>query len=135
MTRAPAAGDDVARPSRYPSRHLEDAAVPLALVVTHVLRPGHEEAFDALVARTLEGIRRDEPGTLVYVSHTDDADPLRRIFYELYTDRAAFEAHEWQPHVREFLERRPGHIRSVEVTFLDAVAGKPAPEPSARTVT
>jgi quinol monooxygenase YgiN len=104
--------------------------VPLALVVTHVLEPGNEEEVDALVERTLQGIRRHEPDTLVYVSHTDEADPLRRIFYELYTDRAAFEAHERQQHVREFLDRRPALIRSVEVTFLDAVAGKPGPVPS-----
>jgi quinol monooxygenase YgiN len=99
----------------------------LALVVTHVLTPGHEEAFDALVRRTVEGIRAHEPGTLVYVSHADEADPLRRIFYELYADRAAFEEHERQAHVRAFLDERPRHIASVEVTFLDAVAGTGAP--------
>lgn len=99
----------------------------LALIVTHVLEPGHEEAFDALVARTVAGIRDHEPGTLVYVSHTDDGDPLRRTFYELYTDRAAFEAHERHEHVRAFLDERPRHIRSVDVTFLDAVTGTAAP--------
>lgn len=99
----------------------------LALVVTHVLKPGHEEAFDALVLRTLDGIRAHEPGTLVYLSHTDDADPLRRVFYELYTDRAAFEAHERHEHVRAFLDERLEHIRSVDVTFLDAVMGTARP--------
>ena len=99
----------------------------LALIVTHVLKPGHEAAFDALVARTLEGIRQHEPDTLVYVSHTDGSDPLRRIFYELYTDRSAFEAHERQEHVRTFLDQRHDHLDSVEVEFLDAVTGKPAP--------
>jgi quinol monooxygenase YgiN len=94
----------------------------LALVVTHVLLPGHEEAFDALVVRTLEGIRASEPGTLVYVSHAV-ADPPRRVFYELYADRAAFAAHEQQPHVRRFLTERREHIESLEVDFLDAVAG------------
>lgn len=101
--------------------------MPLALIVTHVLQPGHETEFDALVRRTLEGIRAHEPGTLVYVSHTDEADPLRRVFYELYTDRRAFEEHERQPHVRTFLEERPRHVASVDVTFLDAVMGTAAP--------
>lgn len=95
----------------------------LALVVTHVLLPGHEDAFDALVARTLEGIRSDEPGTLIYVSHAASEGPPRRIFYELYADRAAFEAHEQQPHVQRFLTERLEHIASFEVDFLDAVAG------------
>lgn len=99
----------------------------LALVVTHVLRPGHEQEFDALVARTLVDIRALEPGTLVYVSHAVDGDPLQRVFYELYRDRAAFEAHEEHVHVRAFLEERAEHVASVEVTFLDVVAAHTAP--------
>lgn len=95
----------------------------LALVVTHVLKPGHEEEFDALVLRALDGIRAHEPGTLVYVSHTDEADARRRIFYELYTDRAAFEEHERQAHVRAFLDARVDLVESVDVTFLDGVMG------------
>ena len=95
----------------------------LALVVTHILLPGHEDAFDALVARTLEGIRADEPGTLIYVSHAPVADPPRRIFYELYADQEAFAAHEQQPHVQRFLAERLAHVESFEVDFLDAVAG------------
>lgn len=99
----------------------------LALIVTHVLKPGHEDAFDALVRRTLEGIRTHEPTTLVYVSHTDDAEPRHRVFYELYADRAAFEAHERHEHVRAFLAERLEHIQSVDVTFLDAVTGTALP--------
>ena len=97
----------------------------LALVVTHLLMPGHEDAFDALVARTLEGIRASEPGTLIYVSHAA-ADPPRRIFYELYADRAAFEVHERQPHVVRFLAERLDHVESFDVDFLDPVAGTAA---------
>ena len=95
----------------------------LALVVTHVLMSDHDDAFDALVLRTLDGIRTHEPGTLVYASHADETDPRRRIFYELYTDRAAFEEHERQPHVRAFLEARVDLVESVDVTFLDALMG------------
>lgn len=98
----------------------------LALIVTHVLLPGHEEAFDALVARTLEGIRASEPGTLIYVSHAVAGEPPRRIFYELYADRAAFEAHEQQPHVQRFLAGRLDHVESFDVDFLDPVAGTAA---------
>ena len=98
----------------------------LALVVTHVLRPGHEQEFDDLVARTLTDIRALEPGTLVYVSHAVEGDPLQRVFYELYRDRAAFEVHEEHVHVRAFLEERAQHVASVEVTFLDAAAAHAA---------
>lgn len=95
----------------------------LALVVTHVLRPGHEEAFDALVLSTIEGIRTMEPGTLVYVSHAVADQPRQRVFYELYRDRAAFQAHEQYAHMRVFLADRVAHIESVQVQFLDVLTG------------
>jgi quinol monooxygenase YgiN len=85
-----------------------------ALVVRFVLRDlAAATAFDALCAETLEGITRNEPGTLAYVTHTPVGEPLVRVFYELYKDRAAFEAHEAQPHTQRFLtEREPYQARS-----------------------
>ena len=94
----------------------------VALMVTHELLPGHEEAFDALALRTLESIRALEPGTLVYVTHTAADHPRRRIFYELYRDRAAFETHEQYAHLQTFLAERVAHIESIDVQFLDVLA-------------
>ncbi len=94
-----------------------------ALVVRFRLRADAGEAFDALVARTLEQIRAHEPGTLVYAVHTVPDDPALRVFYELYADRAAFEAHERQPHVRAFLAAREDHLDGVEVQVLELAAG------------
>ena len=91
----------------------------MALVVTHHLAAGHEDAFDALTARTLEKIRTSEPGTLVYAVHTTPGRPRERVFYELYQDRAAFETHETHLHVRQFLAERLAHLDSVDVTFLE----------------
>ncbi|GGY95778.1 putative quinol monooxygenase [Streptomyces poonensis] len=83
-------------------------------------------AFDALCARTLEGIKAYEPGTLAYVRHTPADDPLARVFYELYADRDAFAAHEAQEHTRHFLAEREQYLAGVEVTFLDVIDGKVA---------
>ena len=76
------------------------------------------EAYDKLVAETIEAIKTDEPGTLVYASHLVDGQPLQRIFYELYADREAFEAHEEQPHVRRFLSEREPLLTRTDVDFL-----------------
>jgi quinol monooxygenase YgiN len=84
-------------------------------------------AFDALAAETLKGIE-GEPGTLVYVNHSVPDDPHVRVFYELYADRAAFAAHEEQPHVRRFLAEREQYLVSHEVTFLHHVAGTGIPQ-------
>ncbi|MFI8940934.1 putative quinol monooxygenase [Streptomyces syringium] len=81
-------------------------------------------AFDELVSRTLEGIRKHEEGTVAYLSHRVPDEPRTRIFYELYQDRAAFEAHEQQPHTRHFLAEREKFVTETEVTFLERVDGK-----------
>ncbi|GAA1015624.1 hypothetical protein Aple_009400 [Acrocarpospora pleiomorpha] len=82
------------------------------------------DAFDQLVSETIEGIRQHEPGTLVYASHRVDGQPLQRIFYELYADRAAFDAHEEQEHTRRFLAARDDLLSSVEVDWLELHTGK-----------
>lgn len=83
--------------------------------------------FDALVERTAAGIVTQEPGTLVYATHGVDGEPLARIFYELYADRAAFEAHEAQPHVRTFLAERDRYVATTRVEFLDPGLAKGLP--------
>ena len=81
------------------------------LVVRFQLRPGQGQRFDELVEQTLDGIRKGEPGTHLYLSHEVEGDPSARVFYELYEDEAAFHRHEEQPHVIRFLTKRE--------TFLD----------------
>jgi quinol monooxygenase YgiN len=82
------------------------------------------EAYDQLVAETAEGIRAHEPGTLVYAIHTVEGEPLQRIFYELYRDKAAFAAHEAQPHTRRYLAERDQYLTSIEVDRLALQGGK-----------
>jgi quinol monooxygenase YgiN len=80
--------------------------------------------FDHLVAQTVPAIRKDEPGTLIYAVHKVEGQPLQRVFYELYRDRTAFDAHEEQAHTRAFLAERERYLASVEVDFLALQVGK-----------
>ena len=97
---------------------------PFALVVRFTVRPGAESAFDDLVSRTAAAIRESEPGTLVYACHQVTDAPRQRIFYELYRDRAAFDTHENQPHVKHFLQAREALLESTEVDFMTLDDGK-----------
>ena len=106
-------------------------AMPFALVVRFTVRPGAETQFDALVAQTAEGIRAAEPGTVIYACHRVDGRPRQRIFYELYRDRAAFEAHEAAEHTRRFLAERDALLESTEVDFLSLTGGKTPMHPGA----
>ena len=80
--------------------------------------------FDRLVAETVPEIRKHEAGTVVYTVHTVEGQPLQRIFYELYRDRAAFAAHEEQPHTKRFLGARGQYLAAVDVDHLTLQAGK-----------
>jgi quinol monooxygenase YgiN len=82
------------------------------------------EAYDQLVAETIEAIKANEPGTLVYASHLVEGEPLLRLFYELYRDKAAFEAHEASPHTRRYLDERDRYLASTEVDWLTLQTGK-----------
>ena len=82
------------------------------------------EAFDRLVAATVDKIRTDEPGTLVYAVNRVDGEPLQRVFYELYRDRAAFDAHEEQEHTKKFLDERGQYLSATEVDWLTLLTGK-----------
>jgi quinol monooxygenase YgiN len=82
------------------------------------------QAYDRLVAETIEAIKANEPGTLVYASHLVDGQPLQRIFYELYKDRAAFEAHEVAAHTCRYLAEREQYLASTEVDWLTLQTGK-----------
>ncbi|WP_280496166.1 putative quinol monooxygenase [Nocardia farcinica] len=96
-----------------------------ALVVKfHLIDVNKAEAFDRLVAETVQAIRDHEPGTLVYATHAVEGEPLSRVFYEVYRDRAAFDEHERQPHTRRFLDRRGEFIESFRVEFLAPAAAK-----------
>jgi quinol monooxygenase YgiN len=103
---------------------MQDEVAPFALVVRFTVRPGAEPDFDSLVARTTAAIRESEPGTLVYACHRVGGQPRQRIFYELYRDRSAFDLHERQDHVRDFLAAREELLESTEVDWLTLADGK-----------
>jgi quinol monooxygenase YgiN len=50
--------------------------------------------FDRLTREAVRRIAEREPGTLLYLTHHVDGEPLARVFYEVYRDREAFRAHE-----------------------------------------
>lgn len=98
-----------------------------ALVVRFELRDeAAAQGFDALVAETADGIA-GESGTLVYTVHGVEGAPLSRVFYEVYRDRAAFDAHEGYEHTRRFLAERERYISGLRVEFLTDATGKGLP--------
>ena len=74
--------------------------------------------FDELTAEVVQQITEKEPGTLLYATHSVEGEPLARVFYEVYRDRAAFRAHEVADHVLRFHARKDPLLVATRVEFL-----------------
>ena len=68
--------------------------------------PGKGDGLAALLREQVAAVRKAEPGCLVYRPHRSSKDPDLFVFYEQYTDEAAFDAHRKAPHLAAFRERR-----------------------------
>ena len=82
----------------------------MADVVTVVAKiraaKGKGDALAALLKEQAGVVRKNEPGCLVYRPHRSTKDPELFLFYEMYTDDAAFDLHRKAPHLAAYRERR-----------------------------
>ena len=78
-----------------------------AVTVTIDLHPGSLEAFLPHMLTNARASVRDEPGCHVFDVWTDPDRPDTVWLYEVYDDRAAFEAHMATPHFAA-MERAAG---------------------------
>lgn len=67
---------------------------------------GKGDALAALLTEQCGVVLRAEPGCLAYRLHRATDDPDVFLFYETYTDDAAFEAHRKAPHLAAYRKRR-----------------------------
>lgn len=67
---------------------------------------GKADALAALLAEQAAVVRREESGCLVYRVHRSTKDPELFLFYEMYSDDAAFDLHRKAPHLAAYRERR-----------------------------
>ncbi len=65
---------------------------PVALIAEFTARPGQGDAVADLLAGLTTDVR-NEPGNVVFDGHRRMDDATKFVVYEIYRDRAAFEAH------------------------------------------
>jgi quinol monooxygenase YgiN len=81
------------------------AADPGALIIQTAavrLAPGKETEALAAITRMCASVEREEPGVLVYLAQRSSEDPGRVLFFEIYRDAEAAQAHGKTAHVGEF---------------------------------
>jgi quinol monooxygenase YgiN len=67
---------------------------------------GKGDALAALLTEQSAAVRKAESGCLVYRLHRSAKDPELFLFYEVYRDDAALDAHRKAPHLAAYRERR-----------------------------
>ena len=67
---------------------------------------GKGDALAALLKEQAGVVHKAEPGCLAYRPHRSTKDPDLFLFYEMYADEAALEAHRTAPHLAAFRKRR-----------------------------
>ena len=72
------------------------------IVVDFRLKPGTRPAFRRLIDANARASAHDEPGCRRFDVLEAPAEPDRILLYEIYDDRAAFEAHKNTPHYAAF---------------------------------
>ena len=93
---------------------------PLVLVATIQARPGHEDsvgsALQALVEPTLA-----EAGCRQYDLHADLHTPGLFLFYEIWSTRADWEAHNGSEHIASMLRETQGLIEDPIISQLERI--------------
>jgi quinol monooxygenase YgiN len=105
-------------------------ARPYGRILIFTLLDDRAADFDRLAEETAEQVRTGEPDTLVYVIHLVPNAPMQRIFYEIYRDRAAFDSHESQPYMQQFVAERRAFVLATNMIELRLKYAKVAPLPS-----
>ncbi len=86
------------------------------LWVTIDVKPEHRDAFVRAMSDHARRARANEPGTVRFDVITDEAEPNRVYFYEVYRDKAAFEAHGKAESIATFRAETQGWSNSTTVS-------------------
>ena len=80
----------------------DSAGTRLAFTVTWDVREGEADAAAGIIARFAPEARK-EPGLELLMVHRQADNPSHFLFYEVFKDAAAFEAHQETPHFRTMI--------------------------------
>ena len=74
----------------------------LAVIVNFTVKAGEESKAKEWIKKMEEQTRR-EPGCRHYIGHQSVEDPRRFMFYELYDDQAALDAHSASSYYQQYV--------------------------------
>ena len=104
--------------------YLADMPKPV-IIAKLTAQEGKRDELVVAFGRMIDHVTANEPGTEVYVLHTDDADPNVAWFYEMYSDKAALGAHSTSDTMKSVGRELAGLMAGrPEIIMLTPAAGK-----------
>ncbi|WP_119299663.1 putative quinol monooxygenase [Dongia deserti] len=91
------------------------------IMVDFRLKPGARSDFRRLIDENARASCRDEPGCRRFDVLESPSDTDRIVLYEIYDDRAAFQAHVNTSHFARFNEASADLVADKKVTELNLV--------------
>jgi quinol monooxygenase YgiN len=82
--------------------HRKENPMPITVIAKLKTKAGSEKAFEDAARKMIETMRSAEPNTLQYVLHKGVKDPTEYVYYEVYPDQAALDAHGKTDHMKAF---------------------------------
>ena len=99
--------------------------MPITVIAKLKVQPGKEAEFETAGKEMIATVKASEPATLTYILHKNTKDPTEFMYYEVYQDQSALDAHGKTDHMKAFggkigalLAGRP------EISILAEVARK-----------
>ena len=87
----------------------------IGVVATIKIKPGTNEAFEAVAKELMAAVRANEPGNSVYQFCKSRTEPETYVVLEIYADQTALDAH-----------GKSEHFRTVGAKMGPSMAGRPS---------
>lgn len=91
------------------------------IMVDFTVKPGAMAAFRALVDANARASCRNEAGCRRFDVLAPSGEDTRAVLYEIYDDRAAFDAHRNSPHYAAFNRDSAAYVAEKRVVEYDLV--------------
>jgi autoinducer 2-degrading protein len=92
------------------------------LVVNLEIKAGEVDVFMAKALENGKSARETEPGCRQFDVLVDPKDKTKVMFYEVYADEAAFEAHQQTAHFKKYFATALDHLVSRNRTIFTRIA-------------
>jgi quinol monooxygenase YgiN len=92
------------------------------LVVNVEIKPEEVDRFMPMALENAKASRETEPGCRQFDILVDPNDRTKVMFYEVYADEAAFQAHQQTAHFKKYFDTALGYLASRGRTFYRRVA-------------